>query len=237
MAMIYPKIIRYIGILVGMGCVVLLMPGCQSFFPKVPQSATYDFGALPTKELQSAPEGTARSDLSRSNVSTDSLRRKSLHLSRLDVTAPTWLSSPNVYYRLAYQNPHQLAPYQSSRWVMTFPRLIEARLKQMLPSKGIILGGSVSALDTPAWVLLIDLDEATHVLSHPLVPNKETAEVAGQGVVRLRASVLQKERLLNQRSFECISSAPSPDGNGAVLGLRSASDQCLEAVLTWLLGL
>jgi len=52
-----------------------------------------------------------------------------------DVSAPAWLDSPSIYYRLAYQDAARPQAYADSRWVMSSRELFAVRLRGRLPRR------------------------------------------------------------------------------------------------------
>src|SRR5262249_9522166 len=109
-----------------------------------------------------------------------------------DVTAPGWLDSPSIYYRLAYQDATRPQAYADSRWVGSPAELIGARVRGRLAASG--KGGVVHPADgmRASYALRVELDEFIQVFD---APGKSKA------VVRLRATVLGKGALLAQKSF------------------------------------
>ena len=141
-----------------------------------------------------------------------------------DVSAPAWLDSPLIYYRLAYEDAARPQAYADSRWVSSPAQLITGRLRERLAASG--KGGIVHPSDgsRASYALRVELDEFTQVFDAP---------GESKAVVRLRASVLGKNALLAQRSFSVERAVSSPDAEGGVRALIGASDEVLDQLVAW----
>jgi cholesterol transport system auxiliary component len=183
-------------------CCVLLA-GCVSM--KKPQAELFDLGlATAAASLPALPP-----------------------LALAEVSAPEWLDSPAIFYRLAYDSPRQPRPYANSRWSMPPAQLFAQRLKsQMSQAGGTLLSASDGAAGIP--VLRLDADEISQVFDSP---ERST------GMVAMRLSVLNGRRLLGQKSFVRRMPAPSPDAAGGVEAIAAASDAVIADMLQWLAGL
>lgn len=141
-----------------------------------------------------------------------------------DVSAPAWLDSQNIYYRLAYQDATRPQAYADSRWVSSPAELIAGRVRGRLAASG--KGGVIHPADgtRASYALRVELDEFDQVFD---APGKSKA------VVRLRASVLGKTSLVAQRSFSAEREAATPDAEGGVRALIAASDEVLDQLVAW----
>jgi cholesterol transport system auxiliary component len=168
-----------------------------------PEVTQYDFGPDPAKG--SAP----------------ALRQPLLVY---DVSAPAWLDSQYIFYRLAYQDATRPQAYADSRWVSSPGELIAARVRGRLAASG--KGGVIYPADgtRASYALRIELDEFNQVFD---APGKSRA------VVRLRATVLGKTSLIAQRSFSAERAAATPDAEGGVRALIAASDEVLDQLVAW----
>jgi len=169
--------------------------------PSNPAVTQYDFGP--------APAGGSAQSL-----------RQSLLI--YDLSAPAWLDSPYIYYRLAYENAARPLAYADTRWVASPTELIASRLRGRLAASGKI----VRPVDgnRASHALRVELDEFTHVFD---APEKSRA------VVRLRASVLGKSALIAQRTFSVERQASTPDAEGGVRALIGASDEAVDQIVAW----
>jgi cholesterol transport system auxiliary component len=141
-----------------------------------------------------------------------------------DVNAPAWLDSPYIYYRLAYQDAARPQAYADSRWVTSPAELIAGRVRGRLAASG--KGGVIHPADgtRASYALRLELDEFTQVFDAP---------GQSRGVVRLRATVLGKNALLAQKSFDVERAASTPDAEGGVRALIAASEEALDQLVTW----
>jgi cholesterol transport system auxiliary component len=141
-----------------------------------------------------------------------------------DVSAPAWLDSPFIYYRLAYQDAARPQPYADSRWVGSPAELIASRVRGRLAASG--KGGIVHPADgtRASYALRVELDEFVQVFDAP---------GQSRAVVRFRASVLGKNALVAQRSFSVERPASSPDAEGGVRALIGASDEAVDQLVAW----
>ena len=188
--------------------VLLMLNGC-SILPKDDASiVTYDFG-LPR---QNAPDQTARI-AGRLEVS--------------PVTAPSWLDSPAILYRLAYHNAARLDSYADSRWAAPPAALITLRLRQALSTTSHTPNVNPTQQNGPPNRLRVDLEEFSQVFDSP-----QSSRV----LFRAHVSLAQKNEQtpLRERTFSLERQAQTPDAAGAVSALRQASDEFIDAVLNWL---
>lgn len=141
-----------------------------------------------------------------------------------DVSAPAWLDSPSIYYRLAYQDAARPQAYADSRWVASPAELIATRLRGRLAPSG--KGGIVHPADgaRASYALRVELNEFTQVFDAP---------GRSRAVVRLRASVLGSRALIAQKSFSVERPASTPDAEGGVRALIGASDEAVDQLVAW----
>src|SRR6266849_2959728 len=156
------RIAAFTLIVAGAGCSLAPAPG--------PVIANYDFGLPP--EARTTP-----------------VLRQPLLVH--DVSAPGWLASPLLYYRLTYQDVTRPQSYADSRWVSSPAELFTHRLRARLAASagGIIRPGDDARAK---YALRVDLEEFIQVFD---APGKSRA------LVRLRASVMGNRSLIAQRSF------------------------------------
>ncbi|HWQ95690.1 MAG TPA: PqiC family protein [Gammaproteobacteria bacterium] len=188
--------------------ILLMLNGC-SILPKDDASiVTYDFG-LPR---QNAPDQTTRI-ADRLEVS--------------PVTAPSWLDSPAILYRLAYHNAARLDSYADSRWAAPPAALITLRLRQALPTASDTPKVNPTPQNDPPNRLRVDLEEFSQVFDAP-----QSSRV----LLRAHVTLTQKNEQtpLRERTFSLERQAQTPDAAGAVSALRQASDELIDAVLNWL---
>ena len=139
-----------------------------------------------------------------------------------DIDAPSALDGSAVLYRLAYADVQQLRPYAQARWSMPPAQLLRAQLRDALgAARPVVAAGEVAG----AAVLKIELIEFAQVFANP---------TQSEGVVRLRATLLQGDKLVAQQVFSANAAAASQDAAGGVRALTLASGQATAAVAAWL---
>jgi len=140
-----------------------------------------------------------------------------------DVSAPAWLDSPFIYYRLEYQDATRPQAYADSRWVSSPAELLTNRLRRQLVASG---GGIIQPGDDARvrYALRVDLEEFIQVFD---TPGKSRA------VVRFRASVIGNRSLTAQRGFSVERPAKTPDAEGGVRALIGASDEAVDQLIGW----
>lgn len=181
----------------------LACAGCSFTPAPAPPVAQFDFGPVPPGN----PTQTLRHPLV-----------------IYDVSAPAWLDSPSIYYRLAYQDAARPQAYADSRWVASPAELIALRLRgRLAPSEK---GGVVHPADgaRASYALRVELNEFTQVFDAP---------GRSRAVVRMRASVLGSRALIAQKSFDVERAVGTSDAEGAVRALIAASDEALDQLAAW----
>lgn len=193
--MVFKSIAGYALALACAGCSVAPSPG--------PEVTSYDFGPAPEKRSPQA------------------LRQA---LVVYEVSAPAWLDSAFIHYRLAYLDATRPRAYADSRWVMSPAALFSNRLRAQLAASG--SGAVVQPIDGARtnYALRVELDEFTQVFD---APGKSRA------VVRMRAVVVGNRSLVAQRSFSAERSARTADAEGGVRALIAASDDAIDQLIAW----
>lgn len=199
--------------LAGACLAAALLAGCANFAPDKPVRPTlYDFGPGDLAEAP-APSG------------------QPLLLGEVEVAGS--LDSTAMLYRLGYADPHQLRPYAYARWSAPPAQLLQQRLRQVLGRSWPVMDAAAAAAlarrgSGAPRVLRLELEEFSHWFQ---------TETASQGVVRLRATLLEQggggEKLLAQRSFSVQRPAPTADAAGGVRALAAAADGVAEALAAW----
>ncbi|MCV2367463.1 ABC-type transport auxiliary lipoprotein family protein [Roseateles oligotrophus] len=132
-----------------------------------------------------------------------------------EMSAPPWLATPGIAYRLVYLNEFQAQFYRDSRWLAPPAALLSERLRQKVAQGGRNAAGRTVALR-------LELVEFEQRFSSPT-----QSEVR----VSLRARLGEGAGLT--QVFELVKPSPSADAAGAVRAFSEASDQLLTQVLTW----
>lgn len=186
-----------------MACCCLLLAACST--PQAPVSkAVYDFGPMLA--------------LPTNNLAAKLPIAPPISLSEFDSGAG--LDSTALLYRLGYADAQQLRPYAQARWSVPPSQLVWARLRDALAVHGPVLG---PAPMTP-WVLKIELEEFSQLFVGP---------EASLGMIRLRATLFQADRLVAQTNVLVRANAPSPDAAGGVKALTAAADDAVAQIVRW----
>jgi cholesterol transport system auxiliary component len=141
-----------------------------------------------------------------------------------EVSAPAWLDSSGIVYRLSYDNSARPQAYAASRWVAPPPALLTHRLRSRLAGTGGILTGSDGV--RADYALRVELEDFSQSFSSP---------TASRVTLRARTSLvrLADRALIAQEVFTVGKDAPSADARGAVAGLGQASDEFIETLARW----
>jgi cholesterol transport system auxiliary component len=183
---------------------LLLLGGCAAG-EKRDEQTLYDLGPLPAQSA--APSG-----------------KRVPVLAVAEISAPAWMDSSRMVYRLHYDNPLEARTYAQARWTMAPSRLLLQRVKTGLAQSGTaVLSTGDGAVELPQ--LRIDVDDFSQIFE---------SGASNHARVMLRASVLQDRRLLAQQSFSANAKAPSADAAGGVRALADASDLVIRDMIVWL---
>lgn len=184
----------------------LLLDACSS---APPPPSRHDFG-LPLQKPLAAPRLPASRAL-------DAV-----------VTAPAWLDSPALWYRLAYADPGQLQAYTRSAWVAPPAALLQARLREALDLQDARPGDAPTAagqvrlqVELEEFSQVFDSAASSHAQLQAQVRVIDAAPAHGTGIV------------LAQRRFALEQPADTPDADGALRALRGAVDRFVVQVLEW----
>lgn len=131
----------------------------------------------------------------------------------IELTAPVWLSSPGIAYRLDYSDAYRREVYRDSRWVAPPAALLTERLRQRFATVAPVAA-------TKPLLLRLELEEFAQIFSGP-----------ARSEVRLRVRARVGDAQL--KVFEIRRPADSADAAGAVQALSAASDELAEQLLAW----
>ncbi|MBA5686146.1 ABC-type transport auxiliary lipoprotein family protein [Rugamonas apoptosis] len=165
----------------------------------------YDFGPLPQTSAATAPAPLPA-------------------LIVADVDGPPALDSERMQYRLLYADAHQARPYAYNQWTSTPPQLLTQRIKARLAQAGVKVLTSTD-VGSGAPMLRLELDDFAQNF---------TSATQSSGALAVRASLFRNHRLVDQRTFQRSSPAPSADAAGGAHALADASDALTADLLTWL---
>lgn len=184
----------------------LALAACAA--PQAPVvKAVYDFGPVLVSTPAAAPSAASPAALPA--------------LALADVEASSALEGTALVYRLAYADAQQLRPYALARWSMPPAQLVRLRLRDALASSGPVLG---SADGAAPWLLRVELDEFSQQFDAP---------ASSAGVVRLRATLLNANKLVAQRTILANAPAPTADAPGGVRALTAATDDAARQLGAW----
>lgn len=186
-----------------------LLVGCSFSSNKPTSLALYDLGLKPVSEVQVAPVDVS--------------------IMMTEITAPIWLTSPAMQYRLAYHDPARTYHYAHSRWVTAPAKLLTRRIQDdlsQLTRKGVISSHEGLKSD---YALHIELEEFTQVFDQPQ---------SSRAMIRLRANLVARatRQLISQQKFSVEKMTPTADAAGAVATLIQLSDQVSLELMQWLTG-
>lgn len=132
----------------------------------------------------------------------------------LEVSAPGWLDTPAVVYRLAYLSAAQVREYTQSRWVAAPAVLIERQLRRQLGY------GTPSGSGRSPCLLRLELDEFSQVF---------TAANASHSLLMVKAVWLDRQRQpLLMRSLRLEQPATTADAGGGIAALTAAVAQLAQ---------
>lgn len=185
----------------------ILLAGCSFSSNKPISLALYDLGLRSNVEIQIAPIGVS--------------------IMMTEITAPVWLTSPAMQYRLVYHDSARTYHYAHSRWVTAPAKLLTRRIQDdlsQLTRKGVISSHEGLKSD---YALHIELEEFTQVFDHPQ---------SSRAMIRLRANLVERatRQLISQQKFSAEQPTATADAVGAVTTLIQLSDQVSLELMQWL---
>jgi cholesterol transport system auxiliary component len=153
-------------------------------------------------------------------AATGSVAGSRLPVAAVDVQAASWLSGPDMHFRLGYAEPLQRRSYTESRWAAPPAELLEASLKRR-----IVFGQSESG-GTGCRLQLV-LDELEQRFDDPQ-GSKLVLEVRAQLIAMRGAEALTRKSFLIQKP------ATAPDARGGAAAAREAVQALADDIETWL---
>lgn len=144
-----------------------------------------------------------------------------------EVAAAGWLQTHGILYRLTYRDAARLQAYSLSRWTASPGVLLTQRLRASLSvpvEQGLAMVADGVPTDRVLKVSLEAFEQRVH------------SATASQAVLSMRSLVIdgKSRALLAQRSYHVEEPCPSVDAEGAVRGLRSATDRAVGELIDWL---
>lgn len=146
-------------------------------------------------------------------------RLPGLALRTIEVSAPSWLASPAMQYRLAYSQGARREAYADSRWAAPPAELLERALtRRVLASAGQSASdGCRLALELDEFIQAFDAPGASHVLLE----------------VRVALLAPHGDALLARRAFSRQSPAGADAKSGAA-AFSTAASTLGDEVVAWL---
>ena len=185
----------------------LLLAGCTLTPQKTPPVSMYDFGSIP--RLESGHPAFLRANIQVAEIS-----------------APVWLDTQSIRYRLAYHNPARAYAYTTSRWVAPPAKLLTERVRQYFAAHINQEDKIRERASLANYLLKIELEEFIQIFE-----NQDSSWVK----IRLRVSLYeQKTRsLMAQRNFSGEQLTESANAEGAVAGLIKVGDELSNELIQW----
>jgi cholesterol transport system auxiliary component len=136
-----------------------------------------------------------------------------------EISAPAWLATPALHYRLAYRDAAKLQTYANSRWAADPASLLTLRLRQVLGN---------AAHGKRQFQLHVTLEEFSQVFDSP---------ENSRGLIRARAnlSAIGETGPVAARTFTVERKAQTPNAEGGVRALTEASNQLTDEIGKWLI--
>ena len=145
------------------------------------------------------------------------------------VAAPSWLDTQAIVYRLNYQDAARQQVYAHSRWAAPPAALLAQRLRSQLAAASD--GGILSLADSARadFTLRVELEDFSHVFD--VVDASRAHIVARASLVDVARRVLHA-----QKTFTIDTPAASPNAEGGVRALATASSELVDAIVAWTAG-
>lgn len=144
-----------------------------------------------------------------------------------EVSAAGWLQTHGILYRLPHRDADRLQAYTLSRWTASPAALLTERLRATLSGsveKGLAMVADGVPTDRVLKVNLEAFEQRVHSSS------------SSQALVSMRALLIdgKSRALMGQRLFRIEENCPSVNAEGAVRGLRTATERGVGELADWL---
>lgn len=147
----------------------------------------------------------------------------------MEISAPIWLDTQAIQYRLAYHDPARIYIYANSRWAAPPAQLLTEHFRRFLASHDADGPDNDKRQTTPStqYLLKIELNEFAQVFS---------TQNDSHAVIQLRATLYEPDAHLPiaLHSFTMTQPATTADAAGAVAAFIQASDNLLGELAQWL---
>jgi len=145
-----------------------------------------------------------------------------LPLTRVEVRAPSWLSTGAMQYRIDYRQPAQREAYSETRWVAEPAEMLRLALDRALVPDSSSSGGKCR--------LRLELDEFVQVF--------ETAHDSHAIIIARPVLIAPRsDDVVVQNTFVIREPAPTPDAAGGVIAHRRAAGRLAHGISVWIAGL
>lgn len=131
----------------------------------------------------------------------------------LSLSAPVWLWSERIRYRLLYKDPTAIHYYNLDRWEAPLPALLERRLKVIGQQKALTL-----------QIQLTQFEQQFETINNAHVVMAFTVS-AFSG---------DSNSLLAKRSFSLSHKTATADANGAIAGFVVLTEQANKEITMWM---
>ncbi|AWN16157.1 ABC-type transport auxiliary lipoprotein family protein [Salinisphaera sp. LB1] len=143
------------------------------------------------------------------------------------VSAPDWLNSKRMLYRLDYANNAKLAAYTRSAWADTPARLVGDNLRDALSASGLFPAVLANASGQADLALQLELTDFSQHFS---------SRTASQGRISATATLLRADNgaVIAQKRFQTTAPASNANAVGGVAALAKADTQLDRDIRQWL---
>lgn len=188
--------------------VALLLAGCTLAPKALPPVSTYDLGPMPQSEPQA------------------SLPIHAI-IQTAEISAPVWLDTQAIRYRLAYHDPAQTYAYANSRWAAPPAKLLTERIRQHIAAYHSRIDNVISNGLPASYLLRIELSEFVQIFGQPH---------SSQVMIEWRAHLFERttQSIVAQRNFSLTGSTETADAAGAVKAFIRLSDKLAGELTEWL---
>ncbi|SER41614.1 cholesterol transport system auxiliary component [Nitrosomonas sp. Nm51] len=142
------------------------------------------------------------------------------------VSAPLWLDTRSIHYRLNYYNRSQSYTYANSRWSSPPAFLLTQQIKNKIAGTTrhlVVEDSGVAIADNELHIELEEFSQIFDTLNDSHV------------IIRFRTSLVSNtHRLIAQKTFSARQKAPTADAAGAVEAFSIASNELVDALVEWM---
>lgn len=141
-------------------------------------------------------------------------------------TAPVWMDSTGLVYRLAYQDGSRHQSYATTRWAAPPAQLLTQRLGSLLAADsegGVAMAGDGVRADYALRIEMLDFSQVFDATDR------------SRAVVQARATLvdLQKRSVLAQRTFSAERPASPANAEGGARALAAGADAMVAEIVSW----